>query len=144
MIIKDTIQRSFLKGVTWRVVAGIDTFIISFVITGDSVIAGSISVIEIITKVLLYFLHERLWNMILWGREFDKVRPLRSMLKSISWRLWGTIDTMIITYILTGELVYSLSIGSIEVFTKILLYFVHERIWATIKWGRLVIKTVSE
>lgn len=53
----------------------------------------------------------------------------KSILKTISWRIVGTIDTMVITYFLTGELSVALSLGSIEVFTKMILYYLHERVW---------------
>ncbi len=53
----------------------------------------------------------------------------KSIMKTISWRVVGTIDTMIITYLLTGELTIALSIGSVELFTKMILYYFHERLW---------------
>ncbi len=55
-----------------------------------------------------------------------------SVLKAISWRVIGTIDTMIISYILTGNLKVAFSIGSIEVVSKMLLYYFHERAWTKI------------
>lgn len=60
----------------------------------------------------------------------------RSILKSISWRLVGTVDTMIISFLITGELVFALSIGGIEFFTKLILYYLHERLWNLIKFGK--------
>ncbi|WP_026956338.1 DUF2061 domain-containing protein [Algoriphagus vanfongensis] len=54
---------------------------------------------------------------------------LKSLLKSISWRIVGTIDTIVISYFITGKLTMALSIGSVEVFSKILLYYLHERAW---------------
>ncbi|SFA73073.1 DUF2061 domain-containing protein [Algoriphagus aquimarinus] len=56
----------------------------------------------------------------------------KSMLKSISWRIVGTIDTIIISYFVTGQLVMALSIGSVEVFSKIILYYFHERAWESV------------
>ena len=47
---------------TWRVLATTDTFILSFFITGNLVFAGSIACIEVLTKLVLYYWHERLWN----------------------------------------------------------------------------------
>ena len=52
-----------------------------------------------------------------------------SLLKTISWRIIGTIDTMIISYILTGKLDIAVSIGGIEVVSKMILYYLHERAW---------------
>jgi len=59
-------------------------------------------------------------------------KPIKSALKAISWRIVGTIDTMVISYIITGKLTVALSIGSVEVFTKMVLYYFHERLWAHI------------
>jgi uncharacterized membrane protein len=59
----------------------------------------------------------------------------RSLLKTVSWRITGTIDTMIIAYFITKELTWALAIGSIEVFTKLILYYVHERLWLKLKIG---------
>lgn len=53
----------------------------------------------------------------------------KSMLKSISWRIIGTLDTILISWYLTGTLSMALSIGSIEIFTKFILYYAHERVW---------------
>lgn len=53
----------------------------------------------------------------------------KSLLKSISWRIVGTIDTIIISYIITGQMVMAVSIGSVEVVSKIILYYLHERVW---------------
>lgn len=54
---------------------------------------------------------------------------LKSIFKSVSWRIVGTIDTMIIAYVITGELKLAATIGSVEVFTKMILYYFHERFW---------------
>ncbi len=59
-------------------------------------------------------------------------KPLKSVIKSVSWRIVGTIDTMIISYFITGRVTVALSIGSIEVITKTVLYYFHERLWAHI------------
>ncbi|MGN6530289.1 MAG: DUF2061 domain-containing protein [Ginsengibacter sp.] len=54
---------------------------------------------------------------------------LVSFAKGISWRLIGTIDTIVISYLITGQWKFALSIGSVEVFTKIVLFYFHERAW---------------
>lgn len=65
-----------------------------------------------------------------------KEKPLRSIVKSISWRIIGTLDTIVISYLVTGHLALAFKIGSVELVTKMVLYFFHERIWNTIKWGK--------
>lgn len=61
---------------------------------------------------------------------------LRSVVKSISWRVVGTVDTIVISWVITGEVALALSIGTIELVTKMALYFFHERAWNNIKWGK--------
>ena len=60
----------------------------------------------------------------------------RSLAKAISWRATGTLDTFVISYIITGQLVLAGSIAGTELLTKIVLYYGHERVWAVIPWGR--------
>ena len=60
----------------------------------------------------------------------------RSFVKAVSWRLLGSIDTFIISYFVTGRLVFAASIASVETFTKICLYYFHEQAWARVPWGR--------
>lgn len=63
-------------------------------------------------------------------------KPKRSIVKSISWRIVGTMDTILISWLVTGTLTVAFSIGTVELFTKMILYFFHERIWNTINWGK--------
>ena len=53
----------------------------------------------------------------------------RHILKTISWRVLGTLDTIILSWVITGSWKLGLSIGGIEVITKMVLYFLHERAW---------------
>lgn len=60
----------------------------------------------------------------------------RSVVKAISWRIIGTLDTILISWLVTGTLTVAISIGSIELITKMVLYFLHERAWNFIKWNK--------
>ncbi|MFA5796384.1 MAG: DUF2061 domain-containing protein [Candidatus Shapirobacteria bacterium] len=62
-------RRSILKAISWRIIGTLDTFLISFLITGKFKFAISISGIELLTKFSLYFMHERIWNRIRFGKE---------------------------------------------------------------------------
>jgi uncharacterized membrane protein len=59
----------------------------------------------------------------------------RSLAKAVSWRMTGTIDTFVISAIVTGRLTLAGSIAATELFTKVLLYYFHERAWSAIHWG---------
>lgn len=132
---------SIIKGITWRLVGTLDTIFLAWLFTGNLNFAVKIGGIELITKVALYYLHERLWNFLNIGKKVVsenngiKVysdKHWKSITKSISWRVIGTIDTMIISYFVTGSINRALEIGFTEVFTKMLLYYIHERLWLKI------------
>jgi uncharacterized membrane protein len=61
----------------------------------------------------------------------------RSLAKATSWRLTGTLDTIAISWVITGRLTIAVSIGGVEVFTKMLLYYLHERAWNRINLGKV-------
>lgn len=63
-------------------------------------------------------------------------KPYRSVVKALSWRATGTLDTIVVSYFVTGKIALALSIGFVELFTKIILYYVHERVWNRISFGR--------
>ncbi|TJV09052.1 MAG: DUF2061 domain-containing protein [Mesorhizobium sp.] len=60
----------------------------------------------------------------------------RSFAKALSWRVTGTVDTIIISLIVTGSIKLAAAIGVTEVVTKSLLYYFHERAWLKIPYGR--------
>lgn len=65
----DTKRRSLAKAVSWRVTGTADTFLISWLITGEPLLATGIAVTEVVTKVFLYWAHERAWNRVTWGKQ---------------------------------------------------------------------------
>jgi len=59
----------------------------------------------------------------------------RHIAKTISWRVLGTLDTILLSYLITGDLKLASAIGGFEIFTKMFLYFLHERIWYKLPFG---------
>ncbi|MDX2095884.1 MAG: DUF2061 domain-containing protein [Alphaproteobacteria bacterium] len=66
---RDAHYRSLVKAISWRITGSIDTFLLSWLITGNVIIATTISAVEILTKILLFYGHERLWARIRWGQK---------------------------------------------------------------------------
>ena len=64
-----------------------------------------------------------------------KATKLRSLLKTLSWRIVGTLDTMALGWYITGDGLVGLKIGALELFTKFILYYFHERIWLRSTFG---------
>lgn len=67
-----------------------------------------------------------------------KENQARSLAKGVSWRLVGTLDTILISFLLTGEVMIAAKIGGLELITKFILYYFHERAWNEINWGRVI------
>ena len=64
------------------------------------------------------------------------VHPKRHLAKAITWRVTGTLDTMLIGWLITGSIEVGALIGGVEILTKTVLYYVHERVWYKhIKYG---------
>ena len=61
---------------------------------------------------------------------------VRSMAKAVSWRILGSLDTMLLTWLFSGSVKIAAFVGSTEAITKIFLYWGHERLWHRISWGR--------
>jgi uncharacterized membrane protein len=137
MTIADSHARSLIKGITWRITGTLDTMTMAFIVTGQASSAIKIGLTEVLTKIVLYYFHERVWNVIKFGRLEDRPSHMRSLVKGVSWRAVGTMDTIVVSYFITGHWFNSLKIGGLEIFSKITLYYLHERVWAMIKWGRI-------
>jgi uncharacterized membrane protein len=67
--LNDSPIRSLAKAVSWRITGSIDTFLVSWFVTGQILLASGIAFTEIVTKVFLFWLHERVWNKIKWGKD---------------------------------------------------------------------------
>lgn len=68
--------------------------------------------------------------------DLSSEKPVRSIVKALSWRIVGTLDTLVVSYFVTGKIVLAASIATVDFLTKLVLYFFHERIWNKIKWGK--------
>jgi len=129
-------KRHIAKTITWRIIGTIDTIILSWIISGDPFIGLKIGLAEVFTKMILYFFHERAWFKINLSKEGKTLESRkRHIAKTFTWRLVGTVDTMIIAWVISGNPLTGLKIGFAEVITKMLLYYFHERAWYKINYG---------
>lgn len=141
---KDSHIRSLVKGISWRIIGTIDTIVISYFVTGTFTKALGIGLTEVITKVLLFYFHERVWQT--FGIKMPESRK-KAIVKAVTWRITGTLDTVLLSYIIISlgastpnphsALAQASTIGAIELATKITLFYLHERVWNRIQWGRI-------
>lgn len=143
-VYKDESQlRSLVKSFSWRVIAIADTVLIVLLITCLSGQCGiedalAIGFIEFLLKFVVYFVHERVWVNIQFSNRFGINRTLY---KTISWRVVATVMTfMVAGAVLDPEDNTAYYIAGIEIFTKTLLYYFHERLWLSLPLGGLRIR----
>ena len=123
-------KRHLAKTLTWRSIGTLDTLFLSWLITGDLGTGFQIVLAELLTKMLLYYAHERAWFQ---SKMTDSNK--RHVMKTFSWRAVGTVDTFLLGWVITGSPLTGLKIGGSEVFTKMILYFFHEKLWYRINYG---------
>ncbi|MBU2922151.1 DUF2061 domain-containing protein [Winogradskyella psychrotolerans] len=138
-------KRHLAKTITWRIIGTLDTMLLSWFISGNFSIGMKMGLYEMVTKMVLYYLHERVWF-----KSTIKSSNKRHILKTFSWRGVGTLDTIILGWVISGNPLTGLKIGGAEVVTKMLLYFGHEKLWYQINFGldqrnkRKQVKNVNE
>ena len=132
--------RSILKGVSWRVIATADTIVVVLIITclfdkcgiHDAIKIGAS---EFLLKLLIYYIHERIWLKALGHQAKTNSELLK---KSISWRIIATTTTFIISGIILASFnEIALYIALTELFTKFALYYLHEKLWLKLPLGRI-------
>ena len=129
-------KRHIAKTITWRVIATLDTILLSWLITGNPLTGLKIGIAEVFTKMILYFFHERVWfkiNLSKDGKVLESRK--RHIAKTITWRFIGTLDTMVIAWVISGNPLTGLKIGFAEVLTKMIIYYLHERVWYKSDYG---------
>lgn len=125
-------KRHIAKAITWRFIGTLDTMLLSWFITGDPLLGLQIGLAEVLTKMILYYLHERVWFKLNLNSETSTWRHLA---KTISWRTVGTLDTVILAWVISGDPLIGLKVGLVEVVTKMLLYYLHEKVWYRSNFG---------
>lgn len=129
-------KRHIAKAITWRIIGTIDTILLSWFVTGDPWMGLKIGMAEVGTKMLLYYLHERVWFKVNLSKAgIIRESRVRHIAKTFTWRAVGTMDTMTLAWIITGNPLAGLKIGMSELLTKMILYYLHERVWYRVDYG---------
>lgn len=124
------IKRHIAKTISWRCVGTLDTLLLSWLISGDLFVGVKLSLLEVITKMIFYYSHERIWF-----KSSLKKSNKRHILKTFSWRAIGTLDTIVLAWVISGDSTIGLKIGVAEVITKMILYYLHEKVWYKSNYG---------
>lgn len=133
--------RSIIKGISWRIIATIDTVFVVYIVTyflldkPSIESAIKIGAAEFLIKLVIYYIHERIWLKVL-KKQAATNKEIIS--KSISWRVVATSTTFIISGIILDSFdEVALFIAMSELVTKFILYYLHEKLWLKLPLGRI-------
>ena len=123
-------KRHIAKSITWRIIGSLDTLLLAYIFTGTLESGLKISGVELITKMILFYFHEKVW----FNSKITNPNK-RHVFKTVTWRAVGTLDTIIISTIISGNPFTGLKIGGAETISKMGLYYLHEKVWYSINFG---------
>lgn len=140
---KENHIRSILKTISWRILLTISHFINGWIVTGSILVGLKIAGWSLVVNSGLYWLHERVWNWFQWNRKpadnrFFKDGHPRTTTKMITWRLIVNFSNFLVPYFITGSLGKAGAFFTVAVIVNMTLYYLHERLWNMIKFGKKI------
>lgn len=136
--------RSLVKVITWRLLLTLSHFINGVIVSGSWLIGLKIAGWSAIFNSILYWLHERSWNLLQWNKKpkdnflFLDGQP-RTITKMISWRIIVNFSNFLVPYFVTGNLMKATAFFTMAVIINMILFYLHERCWNRINWGKKII-----
>ena len=132
----ETTARSLAKSMTWRLIAGLVTFITSLSFSDSLSTALSIVGSDFFSKSATMFIGERLMNKSHAGRQNGADDIGRSLAKAMLWRVFAIANTLTMSFFIAKDFSMASKIAGSDAFFKTGLMFLYERIWAKIEWGK--------
>jgi uncharacterized membrane protein len=133
--------RSVSKTLTVRVCFTLSHILNGFIVTGSWMTGVTIASFAVLINMFLFWGHERIWNWFQWNRKpkdnlfFVDGHP-RTISKSVTWRAIITFNNFMIPFLTTGSWKAALAFLTVATFLNIAVYYLHERAWNLIKWGK--------
>lgn len=133
--------RTIAKMISWRVLLTVSHFVNALIVTGSIAMGIKIAGWSLVINSVLYWIHERVWNWFQWNKRPDDNRFFkdghpRTTTKMITWRAIVNFSNFFIPYFATGSWGQAGAFFTIAVVVNMTLYYLHERGWNMIKWGK--------
>ena len=140
--------RTIIKTISWRILLTISHFINGLIVTGSIAIGLKIAGWSLVINSGLYWLHERIWNWVQWNKKpsdnlfFQDGHP-RTTTKMLTWRAIVNFSNFFVPYFMTGSWGKAGAFFTIAIIVNMSLFYIHERIWNRVKWGKVLVKKFS-
>lgn len=134
-------SRTLVKTISWRVLLTISHFVNGLIVTGSIAMGLKIAGWSAVLNSALYWIHERVWNWVQWNRKpndnlfFQDGHP-RTTTKMITWRAVVNFSNFFVPYFITGSWGQAGAFFTVAVIVNMALFYLHERGWNFIKWGK--------
>lgn len=137
-------SRTIAKVISWRVLLTISHITNALIATGSLIMGLKIAGLATIINSILYWSHERAWNIFQWNRKqkqekYSEGQP-RTISKMLTWRVLITASNFLIPYIMTGSWGSAVIFAGLATAVNMFLFWSHDRVWNIVKWGKRLIQ----
>ena len=133
----DTNTRTLAKTVTYRLATFVLTYLITMLLTGQQTTSAWIAILSLTAGSLTFIIHERIWTRVRWGNLGGFDRKVRSVIKTITYRLWSLFIVFVLGLFFGLGASEALSVTVVLNIMYLLTHYTNERVWNRVKWGKI-------
>ena len=133
----DTNTRTLAKTVTYRLATFVLTYLITMLLTGQQTTSAGIAILSLTAGSLTFIIHERIWTRVKWGNLGGFDRKVRSVIKTITYRLWSLFIVFVLGLFFGLGATEALSVTVVLNIMYLLTHYTNERVWNRVKWGKI-------
>ena len=132
----DTNIRTLAKTITYRLATFVLTYLITMLLTGQQTTSAWIAILSLTAGSLTFIIHERIWTRVRWGNLGGFDRKVRSVIKTITYRLWSLFIVFVLGLFFGLGASEALSVTVVLNIMYLLTHYTNERVWNRVKWGK--------
>ena len=131
-------KRIFAKTVTYKILAMAIGFFTALFFTGSKETALIVTIGNSVATFIGFYIHESVWARLNWSILKNGDTHKRTLIKSITYRIWIFTVGILTKWAILGNFTTALSIGITKNLINMVVYYLHERVWNKIKWGKII------
>ena len=134
----DNHVRTIVKVISYRTVAAISIFLAALALNYSSGFGLTFVVLSYTVGLASFWIQERLWNLTNWQRQGTGDNKIRSVTKTITWRIWSMFILYVLGILLGLSSSHALEWTLVTNILFVVVHYTHERVWNLIKWGKSI------
>ena len=133
----ETRVRTLIKAFSYRTVVAISIFLASVALGYSAGFGLTFVVMSYTVGFISFYVQERIWELFKWGKDGLKDTKIRSVAKTITWRIWSFIVLFLLGYLLGLKSSDAVEWAVVTNILFIVVHYVHERVWNLTDWRRV-------